>query len=252
MELARNFTRRHKRPDVALMSPARATSIRKQDGRVDHSIISPPIELLSTTNVQALNAPDLHSSLMNSPFSSASSSADDSDVSLTFSASSRSTASETSSVDFTPSPVEPNHLTSYFASPGRPFSGASSEVCVPAIPSRAKSHTKKSHQAAARERSNSRSTPPPVAIHSPVMPARSSIDMFSSNPEADHPFGAELAQVNELAEEISANEATILDEEEQYLIGNGFCKFSANDYIDEIQVYFGASEFGNPFSNGWI
>lgn len=248
MDLARNFTRRNKRPDAALHAPTRATSIRKHDGHVNHSMISSPVELLSTTNVLALNAPDLHSSLGNSPFSSASSSADDSDVSQIFSALSRSTSPETSSMESAPSPVEPNHLTSYFEKPGRPFSERPTEVCAPAIPLRAKSHTKKTHQAAARERSSSRTTPPPVAIHSPVVPARSSIDMFSSNPEADHPFGAELAQVDELAEEIVANEATMLDEEEQYLIDNGLCKFTANDYLDEIQGYFGAGAFGSPYS----
>ncbi|KAL8703460.1 MAG: hypothetical protein Q9201_003365 [Fulgogasparrea decipioides] len=248
MELARSFTRRNKRHDAALLSPARTTSIRKSDGHVDHSVISSPVELLSTTNVLALNAPDLHSAIANSPFSSASSSADDSDVSLTFSASSRSTSPETSSMESSPSPVEPNHLTSYFASPGRPFSGQSSDVCIPAVPSRAKSHTKQSHQAAARQPTNSRTTQPPVAIHTPVTPTRSSIDMFSSNPEADHPFGAELAQVDELAEEMVANEATMLNEEEQYLVDHGLCKFTANDYLDELQSYFGVGALGNPYS----
>ncbi|KAL9034445.1 MAG: hypothetical protein Q9180_005404 [Flavoplaca navasiana] len=251
MELARNFTRRHKRPENNHFSPNRAPSMRKLDGRIDHSVISPPIELLSTTNVLALNAPDLHTSLANTPFSSASSSADDSDVSLTFSASSRSTSPETESVGSTPSPIEPNHLTSYFQSPGRPFSGASSVACIPAVPSRAKSHTKQTHQASACERSNSRTAMPPVAIHSPISPitpARSSIDIFSNNPEVDHPFGAELAQVNEMAEEIGANESSMADEEEQYLLENGLCKFSVNDYLDEIQGYFGAGAFGNPYS----
>ncbi|KAL8872543.1 MAG: hypothetical protein Q9174_001849 [Haloplaca sp. 1 TL-2023] len=255
MELARNFTKRNKRPDAALLSPGRATSIRRHDGHVNHSMISSPVELLSTTNVLALNAPDLHTSLANAPFSSASSSADDSDVSHVFSVSSRSTSPDTSSMESAPSPVEPNHLTAFFEKPGRPFSERSVEAPVPAIPSRAKSHTKKTHQAAARERSNSRTLPPPVAIHSPVMPARSSIDMFSPNLEADHPFGAELAQVDELAEEIVANEATMLDEEEQYLVDNGLCKFSANDYLDEIQGYFEAGPFASsysPFNCPWI
>ncbi|KAL8852893.1 MAG: hypothetical protein Q9221_002269 [Calogaya cf. arnoldii] len=252
MELARSFTRRHKRPETNHFSPIRANSMRKFDGRIDHSMISPPIELLSTTNVLALNAPDLHTSLANTAFSSASSSADDSDVSLTFSASSRSTSPETDSLGSSSSPIEPNHLTSYFQSPGRPFSGASSLACVPAVPSRAKSHTKQTHQAAARERSNSRTTLPPVTIHSPitpVMPARSSIDMFSNKAEADHPFGAELAQVQEMAEEIGANENTMADEEEQYLVDNGLCKFSADDYMDEIQGYYGSY---SPFNVAWI
>lgn len=85
------------------------------------------------------------------------------------------------------------------------------------------------------------------------MPARSSIDMFSGSPEPDHPFGAELAQVNELAEEIHANEVTVLDEEEQYLIENGLCKFTVDDYLGEIQNYIEA--YGNPYSlfnSAWI
>ncbi|KAI4105831.1 MAG: hypothetical protein L6R37_002476 [Teloschistes peruensis] len=255
MDLARSFTRRYKRPDPALPSPTRATSIRKRDGHVDHSLISSPVELLSTTNVLALNAPDLHTSIIqNSPFSCGSSAADESDVSLTFSASSRSTSPDTTSLESGPSPIEPNHLTGYFEKPGRPFSEQSTDFSIPAIPSRAKSHTKKSHQAAALERSNSRKAQPPVAIHSPVLPARSSIDMFSSNPEADHPFGAELAQVEELAEEIVANEATMLDEEERYMLDNGLGKFTVDDYMDEIQGYFRASAHGNPFNpyTAWI
>ncbi|KAI4252317.1 MAG: hypothetical protein LQ352_004368 [Teloschistes flavicans] len=257
MELARSFTRRNKRSEPALLSPTRATSIRKRDGHVDHSLISSPIELLSTTNVLALNAPDLHTAIsQNSPFSCGSSAADESDVSLTFSASSRSSSPDTTSLESGPSPIEPNHLTSYFEKPGRPFSEQSTEILsIPAIPSRAKSHTKKSHQAAALERSNSRKAQPPVAIHSPVLPARSSIDMFSSNPEADHPFGAELAQVDELAEEIVANEATMLDEEERYMLNNSLCTFTAGDYMDEIQGYFAASAYGNPlnpFTTSWF
>ncbi|KAI4152196.1 MAG: hypothetical protein LQ341_000760 [Variospora aurantia] len=254
MEVTKTFTRRNKRTELTPLSPRRTTSIRKQDGRVDHSLISAPIELLSTTNVLALTAPDLHTSLANSSFSSASSSTEESDVSFTFSASSRSTSPETSSFEFAPSPVEPNHLTGYFESPGRPFSGASSVVCIPAIPSRAKSHTKITHQASALRRSNSTKTiHPSAAIHSPVLPARSSIDMFTSNPEPDHPFGAELAQVQELAEEIGVNEAMMLDEEEQFLIDNGLYKFTVDDYLSELEYYFGA--FASPdsgFNTAWI
>ncbi|KAL8941299.1 MAG: hypothetical protein Q9211_001872 [Gyalolechia sp. 1 TL-2023] len=253
MEIARGFNRRNKRHDSALLPSGRTTSIRRHDGHVDHSLISAPIELLSTTNVLALNAPDLHTSLINSPLSSTSSSADDSGASLIFSASSRSTSPETSSLASSPSPVEPNHLTSYFKSPGRPFSAEPKEVRIPAVPSRAKSHTKTAHQAAACRRSNSTKMQPPVAIHTLAIPARSSIDMFSGHPEPDHPFGAELAQVNELAEQIHANEAIVLDEEEQYLIENGLCKFSVDDYLCEIQDYF--EGHGNPsslFNAAWI
>ncbi|KAI4163812.1 MAG: hypothetical protein LQ342_002585 [Letrouitia transgressa] len=251
MELARAFTKRSKRSDLTINSPTRGTSIRKHNGAVDHSVISPPIELLSTTNVQALNAPDLHSALRNSPLSSSASSIGDSDMSLAFSPSSRDTTPETSSIESAPSPVEPNHLTGYFQSVNKPSLGSpalQSDVDVPAVPSRAKSHTKLSHQASARKRSNSRNIPPPNVIHTEVAPACSSIDIFNGNPEADHPFGAELAQVNELAEEIGASEARTLDEEEQYLVENGLCKFTVDDYIDEIQSFFQGMGFSNSFS----
>jgi len=88
---------------------------------------------------------------------------------------------------------------------------------------------------------------PPNTIHSPL-PTRTSIDVFSSKPEPDHPFGAELTKVNELAEEIGARDVLILDDEEQYLMSHGLCKFGAEDYAAEISVLFGGS-YNNPFSS---
>ena len=114
---------------------------------------------------------------------------------------------------------------------------------VPAIPSRAMSHTKKSHVASARERSLSRArspAPPVAAPTSPITAAtRSSIDMFSGKADANHPFGAELAKVDELAEQFGAKETTIWDEEELFLAQNGFQKFGVEDYITEIQDLYG-------------
>ena len=226
-----------------------------RSGPIKRSAISQPLELLSTTNILAYNAPDIHSAT-----SSATSSGDDSDSSVNF-MSSRGTSPDTSSIESAPSPVEPNHLTDYFKSPGRSASSAgkfrhsndSSDAEVPAVPTRAMSHTKRSHQEVARQRSISKSIQPPTAIHSPSN-ARSSIDMFSSKPEANHPFGAELEQVNELAEEIGARDVMILDDEELYLQSHGLQKFGAEEYLNEIQGLLGGG-FGNPFSPfgaGWI
>lgn len=78
--------------------------------------------------------------------------------------------------------------------------------------------------------------------------------MFSNKVEVNHPFGPELEQVNELAEEIGARDIMILDEEEQYLMSQGFFKFGVEEYMEEIQGLFGGS-LGNPFSPfgaGWI
>lgn len=59
--------------------------------------------------------------------------------------------------------------------------------------------------------------------------------MFSHKPEADHPFGAELQKVNELAEEFAMGDVEILDEESQYQIDHGFHRYSAEEYINAIQ-----------------
>ena len=227
--------------------------MRNHSGPIKRSAISQPLELLSTTNILAYNAPDLYCA------NSASSSSDESDSSMNFS--SRGTSPDTSSIESAPSPVEPNHLTDYFRAPGRSPSSAgkfqrsndSSDADAPSVPLRAMSHTKKSHQEIARQRSILKSIPPPTAIHSPSN-ARSSIDMFSDKPEANHPFGAELEQVNELAEEIGARDVMILDDEEMFLVSHGLQKFGVEEYVDEIQGLFGGG-FGNPFSPfgaGWI
>ena len=251
MDLARAFTKRNRRPEISMPSPVRTSSTRKHDGPIQRSAISAPLELLSTTNVLAFNAPNIYGS-------SASSVSDDSDSSFTFCHSSRGTTPDTSSIGSVPSPVEPNHLSTYFQAPVRNSSSAgshrfSSNSEIPTVPSRALSHTKKSHEAVARQRSLSRSIPPPTAIHATAN-ARDTIDMFSNKVDANHPFGAELEQVNELAEEIGARNVMILDEEEQYLMSQGLFKFGVEEYMDEIQGLFGGS-FGNPFSPlgaGWI
>lgn len=251
MDLARAFTKRNKRPEISMPSPIRAGSMRKHDGPIQRSAISAPLELLSTTNVLAFNAPNIYGS-------SSSSLSDDSDSFLTYSHSSRGTTPDTSSIGSAPSPVEPNHLSTYFQAPGRNSSSAgshrfSTDTDVPAIPSRALSHTKKSHEAVARQRSVSRQTPPPTVIHTTAN-TRDTLDIFSSKVDANHPFGAELEKVNELAEEMGARNVMILDEEEQYLMSQGLLKFGVEEYMDEIQGLFGGS-FGNPFnpfSAGWI
>ncbi|KAK0515490.1 hypothetical protein JMJ35_001524 [Cladonia borealis] len=240
MELARALTsRRRHAADLSHLQPNRAVSMRKA-GSIKRSAISSPLELISTTNVLAFDAPNIYGS------------SDESDSSLTFSQSSRATSPDTSSIESGPSPVEPNHLSSYFqsANSASRTSKGSNDCESPTIPQRAPSHTKKSHQASARLRrsaSNSKSTMPPNTIHSPL-PTLTSIDVFSSKPEPDHPFGAELTKVNELAEEIGARDVLILDDEEQYLMSHGLCKFGVDDYTAEISGLFGGS-YNNPFSS---
>jgi len=62
--------------------------------------------------------------------------------------------------------------------------------------------------------------------------------MFHGSTDPSHPFGRELAQVNETAEEFGAT-ARMLDEEEQEIMSKGLCKFGVEDYLDEIAGLYG-------------
>lgn len=85
--------------------------------------------------------------------------------------------------------------------------------------------------------------------------------MFTANVDTveqhqQHPFGNELAQVSELAEEygISKEKLAVVDEEEQELVSRGLFKFRAEDYMSEIQGLF-MSAFGDTrptMSSMWI
>ena len=72
--------------------------------------------------------------------------------------------------------------------------------------------------------------------------ARSSLNMFTTNTETveAHPFGNELAQVSELAEEYASTPQRmgVIDEEEQELLSRGLFKFRAEDYMSEIHGLF--------------
>ena len=74
--------------------------------------------------------------------------------------------------------------------------------------------------------------------------------MFAANVEAmdHHPFGKELAQVTEIAEEYGLTEimtAPIMDPEEQEMLSRGLLKFCADEYLSAIQPYFEAA-FAEP------
>lgn len=79
-------------------------------------------------------------------------------------------------------------------------------------------------------------SPPPNSITKPAV--RNSTDIFNNSADASHPFGRELAQVNEVAEEFGAT-ARLLDEEEQEVLGKGLCKFGVEEYLDEIAGLYG-------------
>jgi len=79
--------------------------------------------------------------------------------------------------------------------------------------------------------------------------------MFSANPEIveSHPFGNELAQVTELAEEYGVQgEMKVIDEEEQDLLSKGLFKFGADDYMNEIMGFFEDAFLNNRPTAMWI
>lgn len=76
----------------------------------------------------------------------------------------------------------------------------------------------------------------PTIVTSPP-PARPTFRRDFS--ETQHPFGNELAQVSELAEELGVKEKMqVIDEEEQLLISEGLCRFRPEDYLAEVQGLF--------------
>lgn len=97
-----------------------------------------------------------------------------------------------------------------------------------------------SHASSAQN--GSKQMPPPVP--SVASPSSSPQLYQGTSPQAipeEHPFGAELAKVTELAEEYSMRSSPhVLDEDELYLQSHGLVKLSADDYMNDVQEIFSA------------
>lgn len=256
-------TRRTPKPstDAAPAMPPKRSLTTKHSDTIRQQKISNPVELISTTNMLSYSAPDIYPrnrSSSNSSVESMTSGSSASDGSPS-SVTTPITSPEPSSSESSPisKVADLNHLSAYF-----PTSPADSDA--PRIPSRAPSHTKKHSEVMARKRSMSRvathkstissrtmsssnhsfqapPTPGRASTHkSSISTTRSSVNMFSPNQETEHPFGNELAQVSELAEEFGSSKQRlpVLDLEEQELVSLGLFKFAADDYMNEIQELF--------------
>lgn len=224
--------------------------------------ISAPIQLLHTTNMLSYSAPDVPRAYRSN--SATSKSEDDSDTHTNFSTPPTSPDVSPSERYASPAP-EPNHLTCYFQAAAQEQHQQTPDPNAPAIPRRSPSHTKKaSYEALARKRSVSRmsrdsehsnssrvgqtfsrasstSTRPSSASHTstPVSPkpiSQPTTPVLNNPTKEQHPFGQELAQVSELAEEYGVCKQlnSIVEEEEQYLEANGLVKLSADDYLGAI------------------
>jgi len=74
--------------------------------------------------------------------------------------------------------------------------------------------------------------------------------MFNSS-EGSHPFGKELEQVNEVAEDFGVSDS-VLDEEEQLLRRKGLKKFGVVDYMMEIEDLYGGVFEDKLTQTAWI
>lgn len=261
MSLARALTSATKRmrtaqepaADKGSTSPNRSFSSRRNYGiyePIDRNQISLPVELLSTTNPLAYDAPDLKNINVRdfqqftsntlpspSPSSAASYLSENESAGLGSGVSSASSVTTPSiSREQSPTVTEHKSYDHYFAEPTftapvSPISTGPAEsiaelpaidfaIPAPQIPKRALSHTKKTHEILAHKRSSSRMRSPPNSVSldnahnntttgSDTPPrVRTSLDVFQTTTETgvvmpSHPFGPELAQVNELVEEIN-------------------------------------------------
>jgi len=278
MSLARAFTMRAgKRENASSPPPIRTGSVKAPSKGVDRSLISPPVALLSTTNMLSYNAPDISTLKIlrkaSSSISSGSSgnSGDDSDASSTRNRSRDTYNTDTSSVENSPtgSPT-PQDSTAYFASP-KPTPAArrststgdlrappSATSTSPRIPERAPSHSKKAHELLAQKRSLQHLSA--HALHSaagaPSRDHRSSADRLADH----HPFGRELAQLDAVAEEMSGaargpERSADRDGDRAVMRAKGLAVWAADDYIAEVAPLF-ARCFGGVAvavdAAGWI
>jgi hypothetical protein len=259
-------------------APQRSNTLSRGHGRIGsiRHKISAPVELTHTTNMLAYNAPDLYPQSVRSPSSSTKS--DDETDSTHSSASSPPTSPDVpSAVNRSASP-EPNHLSCYFMPPGHKLPPAVSEAPkIPQrAPSHTKkasyeaasknpryshlsSHSASTKTSISMSRSSSSSTAvtsvssgsisqkpslptlPTVSSVQPQPTSRSTPNLrkAAERSEAPHPFGQELAQVSELAEDYGVTATVnVLDQEEQELISKGLCRFRAEDYLSEIHELF--------------
>lgn len=243
MSLARAFTKRIKpsnnSDDTSSYLP-RSCTVRYAPGTISRTQISLPTKLISTTNVHALNAPDIRK-LGNE---SSSSSIADSEPESEFSTIDKSFLSntDTSSLDLSPiTPMTPvsDDLSKkdFFSSRDVPSTPVPA-VAAPSLPERSPTHSKRAHVQLARQRSVQRHSPPPLVI--------------SSTAAEPHPFGQELAKVQEMAEEFGGPNAMVLDEEEQEMLAKGLQKFSVDEYLHEVMGMYGGVFEDQVTLNPWI
>jgi hypothetical protein len=236
-------------------------AVRSNKSSLDHSAshrpkISGPIELISTTNTLAYEAPDIIGTnpinckgtlVPSSSSNSLNSLPEYSDSSSSTAHRSGGTFSDASSFDESPiSSPEPNHLSCYFKpsvyddeprqhsrkTSHNSSNRSSTADAAPVLPQRAPSHSKHAHQLS-HKRSLSRTRP---AFQENTLIIRDSSDFFrASGPSSPHPFSKELEQLSEVVEEFGGNVRDLeTDGDLVFMEAHDLGSFSATDYMMEI------------------
>jgi hypothetical protein len=268
MSLARAMTKRIRRTESTeqMSSPKRSQTVKNRSLQIDRNKISLPVALISTTNTLVYDAPDISSmKSKTSPLVLSPTSGDDSDHSVKSRASSegssRDTLTDASSVGgSSPTSPAPNHLSGYFPSPaGKQLrksasTNSISQVMeeptqpVPALPTRAISHSKRAHVQLAQKRSmQNLPSKSSQGFQRSSREQRKSVDMFKATIEEEaHPFGRELEQLSEAVEEFS-NVARSAEAEQDMSVmrQRNLATFCAAEYLAEIEPLF-SRRFGAP------
>ena len=246
MSLARAFTLRGKKSEANISPITMGRAASHRNGKpVNRAQISSPVALVSTTNMLSYSAPNITSAQANyrdfSASTASSTSGEESDAS-TNSIHSNDTNTDMSSVDESPICAAPNHLSSYFQpavdttnnSPMHsPSMSTSATFEAPILPQRAASHSKQAHESLSRKRSVQRMQSPPTS-------ARASSEFTPSlgaSVEAprDNPFGKELEQLDEIAEEFGQTVRNAeYDADTAYMRSHNLGVYAASDYLNEI------------------
>ncbi|QIW95671.1 hypothetical protein AMS68_001189 [Peltaster fructicola] len=249
MSLMRSLTTRRK-PEVADTPIMIRRAATQRGGRpVPRAQISPPIALVSTTNMLSFNAPNIAGTKPIEYNSSSSSEESDENVSVH---SQDTDPTDLSSAEA--SPTSASHLNQFFQKEELNSSADTS----PILPSRAPSHSKLAHETLSRQRSINRARSPSAQGRMPkspsMRPPRSpsaqgrgvsrtrlrtsgsalltpTPHFIDSSPES--PFSKEMAQLDAVTEEFGSSQS----EEEAdalWMKSRDLACFVANDYLNEI------------------
>ena len=241
MSLGRSLTMAKKGSKYGFGSSSSNTESKRYS--IQKTKISSPVALISTSSMLSYNSPPLRNSISAGSMS-ASSSGSNSPTSL----------KSPLSLAFDEENERPrnNHLSAYFNS--------APTATPPPVRSNTTRHAKNPKpQVSTRPRYPS--MPPAPSLQSPtrrpawppaIQPPKEVHSRSARGFSLQHPFGAELAQVAEMAEEMAG--MGVGDAEEEFMRARGLRRFQASDYEQDIWAGMGGvfEDELPAFTVGWI